>query len=217
MAIDSKLEVKTQEFTRFCTELKTRLGTMGPTLQEVIDHEIARVLEKALANTDAADQNKIRERVKNRGSFTIEGKRYITNFRGKGQRVPNRIWALIQAKRARSLSRKLAKVGLAKQSLLLLAQKLGQDIAAPGYVRDVRVEFQSAEVQGNVSVQRKTGGKSYGVRIDDHSPLLRWTNGTQAWFAALAGRIGFYRQNVKRKVFDSQASIAKKYKGLLVK
>lgn len=217
MAIDSKLEVKTQEFTRFCTELKTRLGTMGPTLQDVIDHEIARVLEKALQNTDAADREKIRERVKNRGSFEIDGRKYITNYRGKGQRVPNRIWALIEAKRQRSLARKLAKVGLTKQSFLLLANKLGQEIVAPGYVRDVRVEFQNDAVQANVDVQRKVGGKSYGVRIDNRHPLLRWTNGTQAWFAALAGRIGFYRQNVKRKVFDSTATIAKKYKGLVVK
>jgi hypothetical protein len=210
--MDFKLSAKTEEFTRFCGELKARMGTIAPTLQRVIDHEVARVVEKALEKTDAADRQKIRERVKNRAKFEIEGQTYITNYRGKAQHVPDRIWAIIEHKRRRMLLRKLAKVGLTKRSWLILARKLGEEIKAPAYVRQAKSEFLDGEVQNNVSVRRQGGGNRYGLRIDNRTPILRWTNGTQAWYGALEGRIRFYHRNVAAGVFDHAHTIGKKYK-----
>jgi hypothetical protein len=42
-------------------------------------------------------------------------------------------------------------------------------------------------------------------------------NGRQALFAAFAGRIGFYRTNMAKGVFDSIDKLAQKYKGVLIK
>lgn len=211
---DKGLQVKAGEFTRFLSDLHFRMGAMRPTFQDVIDFEVARVLEKALEKTEAADRAKIRARVKSRAKFEVHGTAYWTSFRGKPQRVPNAVWAEIGAKRARSLARKLAKVGLTKQSFLLLARLLRQDINAPAYVRQARAEFQSAAVQGNVSIVRSGGGNKYGLRINNQIPTLDvpGTQGRRAFFAALQGRIGFYRMNVAKGVFDSVESIAKKYR-----
>lgn len=215
--MDPRFDLKAKEFTRFCQDMHSMLGNSAPDLRDLVDHEIARVLEKALQNTDEADRQKIRERVKNRSVFRIGGKRYITNFRGKRQRVPDAIWAEIEQKRRRSLLRKLAKVGLTKQSFFLLAAKLGQEIKAPGYVMNAKSEFKNPEVQANVSIAREGAGAKYGVMVHNGAPLLRWTNGRAAWFGALAGRIGFYHQNVKRGVFNKVETVMKKYRGLTLR
>ncbi len=215
---DRGLTLKTQEFTGFLREFKAALGNQT-TMQRLVDYEVGRALEASLDKTEAADRMKIQERVKNRNVFEVGGKKYlIRNYKtGSPWRVPNRIWPQIQEMKKRSLMRKLAAVGITKKSWLDLAEKLGQVIKAPGYVRNARVS--NAGVNGNTEVERTTSGNGnrYGLRITNKAPKLGvpGTEGVQAFFSAIAGRIGFFKQNIAHGVFEEPAKIARKYKGIL--
>jgi len=216
---DKGLTLKTEEFSNYLRELRAELGK-GTTMKTIIDHEVARVLEKTIEDTEAADRTKIRERQKNRTTFKIDGRNWTTrNYQtGQAWRVPNAIWREIQAKRQRALRRKLGKVGLAKNSWYLLAEKLGQAVRAPGYVKNAKATIFNSGGANNVSVIRQGDGSNYGLTIINKMPILRFNTvkGLQALFGAMAGRIGAFRQNLKRGVFEDAAKIAKKYKGIKV-
>ena len=217
MAFDKGITVKTEEFTRMTRELKARLGTMDVTFRNVIDAEIAAVLEKAIFNTKFADKEKIKTRVANRSVFRIGGKRYaLRDYKtGKPWRVPDAIWAEIEQKRERSLARKIRKIGLTKASFYHLGKAMGFELKAPAYVKRARATLDTSGNENNVFVARNGDGSSYGIRIENHIPSLGFpgTEGRQAFFAALAGRIGFYKANVRAGVFNAVQSVVKKYKG----
>ena len=214
---DFGLEVKFDEFSAFCRNLAEKLGD-ATTLQTVIDYEVAKILEKTISLTGKADRNKIQSRVKNRTSFMIGDKRWVTRDwkTGQGWRLPDAVWMAVEAKRARSLVRKLNKIGLSKNSWWLLAQKAGFIIEVPAYVASARAQFQ--DVTTNVSVIRQTLDGNYGIQIENRMPILRFdpVGGTQALFAAVAGRINFFKKNVQHGVFKDIESIAQKYPGLIV-
>jgi hypothetical protein len=68
-------------------------------------------------------------------------------------------------------------------------------------------------------VERRGDGNSYGVAIRNYMSKLSYTppGGREALFSAFAGRIGFYRTNMAKGVFDSAVKIAAKYKGVIVR
>jgi hypothetical protein len=221
-ASDKGLRIKTEEFTRCMRELRTRLGTIQRTLQQVIDPEVAKVLEKSLALTNKASEIKIRERVKNRQVFMIDNKRidmrwwpYLRRRDGAMMTMPADLQAQVEVKRARILRHKIAAIGLTKNSWWLLSRKLGIPINAPAFVQTAKTN-NPAGMENNVAITRSGNGNSYGVKVENYMPILRWTNGTQAFFSALAGRIGFFRMNVKKGVFNDIANVAKKYPGIMV-
>jgi hypothetical protein len=215
---DLRLKLKTDEFTAFCRDLRATLGDQT-TMQRVVDNEVGRVLEKAMEETDYADRQKIRERVKNRNVFRVGGKKYLIRNYSTGQpwRVPDQVWPKIQDMRNRSLIRKLAAVAITKRSWVDLAEKLGQAIKAPAFVRAAKVS--NSGVNGNTLVERTTQGNEnrYGLRVTNKSPKLGvpGTEGIQAFFTGLAGRIGFYHENLARGVFGSARKTASKYRGIV--
>jgi hypothetical protein len=110
----------------------------------------------------------------------------------------------------------LSKVGLSKATWAALAEKLGQEITVPGYVA---AAGQRAGVNRFVSVQRRGEGNSYGVAITNGGSKLTYSPpaGREALFSAFAGRVGFYRTNMAKGVFDSIEKLTAKYKGVLVR
>lgn len=214
-ANDKGLVLKTTEFTGFLKELKYAVGNRT-TMRRVITYEVGRVLERSLALTGAADTGKIRERVKNRSMFMVDGKRYFLSYKGKAQRVPDAIWARIPDMRKRSLTRKLAAAGITKKSWLHLADMIGEQIKAPAYVRQAKVS--NPGEPGNVRIAWKEEGDACVLMIENNCPMLGYpgTEGTQAFFAALAGRIKFFQQNMARGVYLDAEKAAKKHKGIFI-
>lgn len=214
---DKGLVIKTEEFSNFLFQMKRTLADKT-TMQKLTDYEVGRVLNRALQLTGNADRQKIRERVKNRSKFTFGDKTYWIRQPGGGKdwRVPNAVWGAIKAMRAASLQRKLGAVGITKKSWLILAEKLGQTITAPAFVR--RAQVSNPGFDGNTKVERTGSGDRYGVRITNRTPTLGYpgTEGAQAFFAALQGRIGFFHKNVSKGVFDSVKRLSAKYKGIIV-
>lgn len=209
--------MKFDEFSSFCRGLNEKLGETS-TLQTVIDYEVGKILEKTISLTGKADRMKIQVRVKNRSSFMIGDKRWLTRDWKTGQawRLPDAIWVAVEAKRARSLARKLNKIGLSKNSWWLLAQKAGFIIEVPAYVASAHAQFQDTSIDVSVIRQKLEG--NYGIEIDNRMPILRFdpVGGTQALFGAIAGRINFFKKNIQHGVFQDIASIAQKYPGLVV-
>lgn len=205
---DAGIQVKAEAFNRALREMTVRLRNHA-TEQEVITAEVGKVLEATLAKTKAASLSKIRTAHQQKEWTTVNGKRYrLTN------RYPNAVWSQVGDYRKAALARKLAARGMAKQSWLALAKKLGVTIAAPGYVQNATVP--NVDNAQNVSTERNDGEKSFGIRIENGSPLLTFADARQAFFAALAGRERFYFNNLKRGVFNDLKTIAAKYPGIVV-
>ena len=212
---DLRLGVKFDEFSNMVRELQASLRG-GASLQRVIEFEVSRILQAAITRTGKADQKKIEVRVKNRATFVINGKRWATRDWKTGQswHVPNDVWAEIEAKRARSLTRKLNKIGLSKKSWWLVAQKLHMDIEAPAYVKNAHATtFDSSQ---NVDATKEATNGNFGIAIENRMPILRFVppGGTQALFSAVTGRTRFFENNVAHGVFTDMDAIMKKYPGI---
>lgn len=214
-ATDKNLTLKTEQFSGFLRDMRTQLGS-NSTMQRIVDFEVGKIMERAVEKTGKADLEKIKVRVKNRAVFNVGGRRLVTNYKGKAQRVSNRDWAEIEKIRAVSLATRIARIGLSKKSWYWIAQKLGQQISVPGYVANARDAAEGGP--NNVLVGRIGDGDKYGVRIANRMPIVTFSkpNGRQALFAAIAGRISFYKKNLAKGVFDDIATISKKYRGLVV-
>lgn len=216
---DSGLSVKTTEFSGFLRVLKEKLGDKTD-MKTIVNYEMGRVLNRALALTGKADEAKIEARWKNAKALRVGGINgrlvWMTNKKtGRPQRFPDATWNMLQSVRATSLERALAKVGAAKASWAAAARKLGQKITVPAYVENVVIKN---GVDRFATVDKSEGALNYGVTVLNNMRILnRAPEGRQALFAAFAGRVGFYRQNMARGVFDSIDKIAAKYKGVIVR
>lgn len=201
------IQVKIDDFNAAIADMQARLGSAVPK-RAVIDNEVGKILEKTLAGTKTATRASINDSVKKTDWTTIEGKKYkLTN------RYPDKVWANIQAKMAASLARKVAAVSWTRKSWSALATKLGLTIDTKGSDAAV-VKGHSADE--NVTYRRDESQGNYLLVIANTSPLLRYADSDRAFFGAVAGRTGFYRQNVAHGVFNDLAQVAKKYPGLTI-
>jgi hypothetical protein len=213
---DGGLTIKTEEFSGFLRTLKDKLGDKTD-MRTIVDYEMGRVLNRALALTGKASEEKIQAEWKNARMVNVNGRKvWLTNAKtGRAQRLPDAKWANVQSARATGLARTLAKIGASKASFAAIARKLGQEITVPAYVDNVMIK---GGVDRFGEVDRREGSVSYGVAIVNKMNVLNYApNGRQALFAAFAGRIGFYRTNMAKGVFDSIDKLAQKYKGVLIK
>ncbi len=212
--MDLKLEIKIDDFNAAMQDMQRRLGNSVPK-RKIIDSEVAKILTKTLAGTSAATKASINNSIKKTDWTTFPaawngggGKRYkLTN------RYPDALWARIQGQMALSLSRKIAAIGWARKSWYALGLLIGKAIPSKG-ADAARVAGHVAEE--NVAAARDETAGDYVLTVQNNSPLMRWTNGRQAFFSAIAGRTGFYRQNVAHGVFDDLSQVAKKYPGIEV-
>jgi hypothetical protein len=213
---DGGLTVKTTEFSGFLRELKNKLGDRTD-MKTIVDYEMGRVLNRALALTGKASEEKIQRKYQTIRAIRVNGQKvWLTNAKtGRAQRLPDALWANVQSARATALARTLAKIGAAKASFAAIARKLGQEITVPNYVDNVMIK---GGVDRFAEVDRREGAVNYGVAIVNKMNVLNYApNGRQALFSAFAGRIGFYRTNMAKGVFDSIDKLAKKYKGVIIR
>lgn len=220
---DVQLTAKTQEFSGFLRDLEKKL-TQGTTMRQVTDYEVAKVLEMSVELTGKADEAKIRSAVGGLKVITLNGKKQglFNKKRGQFQHFGDALWGKITRQRKLILHRKLLAVGLTKQSWWLIAQLMGYDVKAPNYVKTALPSRGRSKINPwrNVSIRRdepKNG--RYGIEIWNRMPLLDVPHGPQgvrAFFAAIAGRIGFFRRNLSKGVYDDAKKVAAKYPGIKV-
>lgn len=207
--MDPRFRLEVGRFNSAMREMGAALGNSA-TMEQVIDFEVAKIVEMALKQTTAASVSSIRQSVEDREWTTLAGKKYKLSHR-----YPNAVWRSIVAKRKDSLTRKLAARGLSKQAWLALARQIGFDIEAPGYVKVASTPKHSNDQNVNTRRDYKTNG--YGLTIQNKSPLIPWSEARQAFFGAVVGRRKFFDQNLKRGVFADLEKVARKYPGLIVR
>lgn len=206
--MDPRFTLEVSKFNAAMREMSASLRHHA-TEREIIDFEVGKIIEKALAETDTATVASIKFSMEATEWKTYDGKKYkLTN------RYPTRVWGMIKGRLAASLRRRVAARGSAKKSWLALARRIGVEIKAPGYVATANIPSHPAEE--NVAVERTNGEFRYGIRITNSSPILRWAKGRQAFFGAVIGRRKFFEQNLARGVFRKLETVAKKYKGLII-
>lgn len=216
---DIKLDVKIDEFSSFLRDLQRTIGR-GSSMRDITDYEVSRIMEMAIKKTSKADDLKIRARVGGIKVVYLDGKKYglFNKKTGRAQHFSNSTWRKITAQKKKILFYRLKAIGLSKQSWYRLAQLIGYDVKAPNYVKNALPSKRraAAAMIGNVSIQRSENNGNYGIEITNRMPILQFhpPGGYAALFAAIAGRIGYFKKNMAKGVFDSAESIAKKYKGI---
>lgn len=212
--VDVRLTAKVDQFNLAMNQMQAKLARSGITMQQIIDFEVGRILEKALSGTKTATKASISASIEKRPPWrTYDLGRGMKKY-NLTNRYPDPLWAMIQARLAASLKAKLNARGYTKQSWWELAQILGVKIAAPGYV-------QSSTIPGhnnleNVAYNRMGGEGKYTLYIENTSPLLRFADARQAFFSAVAGRVKYIEKNLALGVFKDLAQVAKRFPGLVV-
>jgi len=213
---DTGLYVKADEFSKFLREFHDILERKVE-MKKIVDHEMGRVLNKALQLTNKADEDLIRKKWKGKRAITLLGKRiYLTNFKtGRPRYLPTQLWNAVESARKTGLERTLARVGASKASWYAIALKLGQDITGKSWYNKVMIP---GGMDRFAVVERKGEGMNYGVTVTNKFAVasFRPADGRRALFAAFAGRMGFYTKNLSEGTFDSIEKIAKKYKGIFL-
>ncbi len=219
------LKVDTSAFSAMIHEFSAALDHPP---EEVLKEEVGKVLEKAADNTAAASAEKIRSRAQSArfslqpGSLYTPKRRIRRHPRQGGKvvynlswRYPNALWSRMSAARLRDVKRKLKARGLAKQSWVLIADKLGIDIKVPGYVR-AAVASTGKTYNEDTEVTQKMSGSSVFIHIENSQPTVNAIGGDEALQKAIDGRVDFFITNVKHGVFNHLNSIASKYPGVKI-
>jgi hypothetical protein len=219
---DIKLEVKIDQFSGFLRDFEKRLAGSA-TMQQITDFEVSRVLEKAIKETGKADVAKMRSKIAGLRMITLHGKRIplMNKKSGRFQRFPDTKWAQITSRKQVMLDLLLQARGLSARSWYILAKQLGFEVAAPNYVKAALPSKRRAiaAFENDVSFTRhKTKAGNYGLLIVNKMPILRFNppSGLAALFTAIAGRIGYFKKNLSKGVFDDARASAAKYRGIQI-
>jgi len=204
--MDVKLQIKIASFNGAMADMSRRLKRHA-TQRQIVDGEVGKILEAALKKTDTATVASIRLNSESKEWTTYNGKKYNLLWR-----YPNELWSGIKAMRKADLMRRIAARGLTKRSFHALGLTFGQNIKAPAFVQTAVVPGHTSAQ--NVASQRKTSTTGYGLRIENHSPILRYAHARQAFFAAVAGRVSFFTRNLAKGVFNDLKQVQAKYPGI---
>ena len=170
--------------SNFNKAIKELSRLSGVGIEEVIRSETAAVLQKTMSLTKAAEAGKIRSR--------FDRKKISKD----------------------KMQELLRRRGLAKQSWLALAKKLGLPVNAPGYVQKATVKEKPYPQKVRSDQKGKRG--SFQITITNEMLTTINANGKAALAKAINGRVGYFKRNLKKKVFGNWRTIAEKYKGLKV-
>lgn len=208
--MDIRLNVETMNLNLALKEMQRRLsGRVAPA--RIVEYEVGKILESALAKTDRATKASIQ---------ASDNKRKFRKYDfGKGMksyylenRYPDALWARIEDKLAQSLARKLGEIGLSKRLLAETAAKLGIKIQAPGYVAAAH-PFHSQDT----AVKKSASDAQFIIEINLNSPLLsKHSSLPKALFSAIVGRRKNIEQSAARGTFNELSAVAKQFPGLIV-
>lgn len=229
----SSSSVATRSFSQMCRQL-SRMSAVP--YKQVLTHEVGRVIEKALDYTPAAKRPPIIEKWAT-AAFSAQPATLYTPQTAAGRagrararkvkggkllyflfnRYPDALHAQIENRRLASLKRTLAAIGIAKKSWLQLAQQLGVAIKAPAFVRKA-IARTGLEYPENTSVKVQESDKAIMITTTNAQPTvnLPTVGGYRAFVAAIAGREKFFSKNIKLRVFNDIARIARQYPGMKV-
>ena len=210
----NQVTIDSTNFNRAVTQLAKMTGL---SFKKVLDHELARVLEKTIKGTKAAQTKLINERYTYKagekpsprlvGRLRIEGKvRTVRKIKPKSP-----LWASLQRKLL--AERKYAKDrrGLAKATWYKQARDMKLlGLKAPQYVKRAYSHIGRAASKTSARVYKR---EPYVILVKNsaHVPMVRQVGGFGAFKRALNGRTRFFKKNLKKDVFKKSSSIAEKY------
>ena len=219
-------------------EMQQRLGL--PTIQPIVENEVRAILSKAIQLTKKGSVKKIRESVYGRiPQKKMPGRKVSQPGTGKQKRriratdnsgwittpdgrkwqrswtIPDDAWSDLMESKKEDFGEKKARIGLAAQTWLQIAQDLQLQV-------DAQKRVVNAKVGGAIKRHRASGVKEksdehdFVIYIAYDNPIGRYAGARSALTKAINGRVGFFRNNVRRGVFDNLSEVAKKYPGLNV-
>jgi hypothetical protein len=182
--------------------------TAGVTYEEVVKSETQKILEAASKNTVAAQVKLIEANERAQPVRVLNGKIYYMK-----NRYPDALWAQLQAKVRRSIQLSKDARGLAKKSWKQVAERLGLDVAVPGYVSSATTRWGDYPDNAQATEERRNSdfailiknGRTYSASVFD------------AIRKAMNGREKFFKENLKQGIFKNIGTIAAKYPGLNLK
>jgi hypothetical protein len=182
--------------------------TAGVTYEAVVKSETQKILEAASKNTVAAQVKLIEANERAQPVRVLNGKIYYMK-----NRYPDALWAQLQARVRRSIQLSKDARGLAKKSWKQVAERLGLDVAVPGYVSSATTRWGDYPDNARATEERRNSdfaifiknGRTYSASVFD------------AIRKAMNGREKFFKENMKAGVFKSIETIAAKYPGLNLK
>lgn len=208
----SGVHIDTTNFNRMVKKL-ARI-TPGVSLQRVLEHEVAAVMEKTISGTKTATVAKIRTAAEKRraGRHDVGNGRKIYFY---DNRYPDALWKRIAAQRKASLQRKLKARGLSKRSWMALAQAAGLKVTAPAFVGKATPSDGKNYDAVNYRTRRIRRGPRYGIWVSNAQPTVQTFNagGRRALARAINGRVRYFETNLKKRVFEQVQTIARAYPG----
>lgn len=221
--------VDTTAFNAMCKQA-SRMSAVP--IEPFLRNEVGRILEKTIEYIPAAKASAIRLRSETAlysqqpptlyAPQTRQGKKHRAGVKLSkngsikyflGNRYPRELWVAMSRRRKESLRRKLGAIGLAKKSFWKIAQALGIEVKIPQkYTQAVATtgkEYQDTETKSEKSQDK------IGIFISNSQPTaVKFAGGSKALRAAIAGRVKYFEKNIKFRVFNEVAKIAKAYPGI---
>ena len=207
-------------------EAMSQLSTMaGKSFEKVINHELAKILEKTIKGTKPASTKLINERFDYKegqkpserliGRVTLNGRgRNVISIkptiRRGGQMVRNPDWTLLQKKlKAEKKQAKLMR-GLAKATWLKQAKDMRISVKVPAYVSKAYAHLGRSASMTSAKVYKR---RPYVILVKNSArvPMVKDVGGYGAFIRAMNGRQKFFERNLSKGVFDKTASITEKY------
>lgn len=162
----------------------------------------------ALSRTVVAKVGAINKQHENNTHSRFRGKTYNLKWR-----YPDELWAQITEYRKKRLAIKLAARGLAKQSWMHAAVKLGFPLThVPDYV--LFANYRGKTYPEDVEVIESGNGQSFTVEVRNNSPMVNHARMPRALVLAMWGRAKYFEKNMAHGVFRNLASRAKTYPGI---
>lgn len=232
VAMPQETKVDTTRFNEMCRMLARH--SAAP-YAEVVRAEVGRVLERSLQLTPVAKAQSMIDKWAT-AIFSAQPESLYTPQTREGlavrararrqngkllyflfNRYPDALYSGIQNRRLDSLKKRIAAIGLAKQSWLRIAQLLGLTIKAPGWVD--RASAYGREHPENFQVRQKVSTSEVVIGFTNSQPTVNipQVGGTRALAAAIAGRVKYFETNIAKHVFADVARIAKRYPGITVR
>jgi hypothetical protein len=184
MASDSGIDT-----SAFSKMVRALANITASNLETTLKSEIASVLARAAKFTKTADTKKIRA--------TIDKSK------------------LKATTKKTNLKNKLGARGLSKKTWVQLAATLGQTLKVPKFVENAKP--QNGKNYGlQVSSSSSKTKDNLSITIENHQPTVvgPGIDGAKILNMALAGRVKFFEDNLKRKLFNDLAKAAKRYPGI---
>ena len=213
--IDVKLEIKIDEFNGAMQEMANALSGHA-TKKDIVRSEVQSILQKTIDSVKVSTEANIVKSQATRPWTTMDGKKYLiygTGKKGHRNRYPDALWNQIQAMRAEDVRMRIAAIGWGARAWLELAGAIGLTISGG---KAATAKEPGRDARTYVSTSTEEGDDTYILRVTNNSRLQNWIGGRTAFFSAIAGRLNYFRQNMKHGVFSDLAAVAKKYKGITV-